>query len=162
MAISREQAHQKIIEIHQVMDMKSLFYGRLVNWYEGASWHYGIGLQDNLIFDTGGFSIFTRNSSEFFLVPDVQKFSPNQTIERLCYALVCFKDWDYGLLGWNCEHIARLVASDSAVSYEIKKLSFPIPQLNHDGWHPDARDILKSFIDQNQYLISDALNLFGN
>ncbi|MGL5032573.1 MAG: hypothetical protein ACRC6M_02080 [Microcystaceae cyanobacterium] len=162
MAISREQVHQKIIEIHQVMDINSLFYGRLVNWYEGVSWHYGIGLQDDLIFDTGGFSIFTRNPNEFFLVPDVHKFSPHQTIERLCYAIACFKDWDYGLLGWNCEHIARLVASDSAVSYEIKKLPFPIPQLNHDGWHPDARDILKNFIDQNQYLISDALNTFGD
>jgi hypothetical protein len=160
MAISLDEDNQKIIEIHQVMNTNSRFYGHLVNWYEGISWHYGIGLDENLIFDTGGLSIFTRNPSEFFIVPDVQKFSPYQTIERLCYALICFKDWDYGLLGWNCEHVARLVASDSAVSYEIKKLPFPIPQINHGGWHPNARNILDSFIDQNRYLINDTLTTF--
>ena len=155
MPLSQEDAYQKVLEIYEKIDRNSQNYGCLVNWYEGVSWHYGINLKENLIFDTGGFSIFERNPKEFFLVPDVQKYSQNQTIERLCYALICFREWDYGLLGWNCEHIARLVASDSPVSYEIKKLPFPIPQLNHDGWHPNAKEILNNFINQNPNLINE-------
>jgi hypothetical protein len=63
-------------------------------------------------------SLFLQKIHKSFFVPDIQKFFPYQTIERLCYALVCFKDWDYGVWGWNCEHLARLVASDSAVSLD--------------------------------------------
>lgn len=162
MSISLDQAHEKILAICQAIDIYSLRYGRLVNWYEGLSWHYGIGLTDDLIFDTGGLSIFSRHPDDFFVVPDVQIFSPQQTIERLFYSIICFKNWDYGLLGWNCEHIARLIATDSAVSYEIKKLPFPIPQFNHDGWHPNAKEILNDFINQNQYLIDDLLLGFNN
>jgi hypothetical protein len=155
MPLSQEEAYQKVLEIHEKIDLNSQDYGYLVNWYEGVSWHYGINLKENLIFDTGGFSIFERNARDFFVVPDVQIYSPNQTIERLCYALICFREWDYGLLGWNCEHIARLVASNSPISYEVKKLPFPIPQLNHDGWHPNAKEILNNFINQNPNLINE-------
>lgn len=51
--------------------MNSCFYGYLVNWYEGVFWYYGIGFDENLIFDIGGFLIFMRNLSEFFIVLDV-------------------------------------------------------------------------------------------
>ncbi|MFM8294107.1 MAG: hypothetical protein ACKN9E_06120 [Microcystaceae cyanobacterium] len=154
MSLSLSQAYQKVLEIYQVMETKSQRFGRLLNWYEGMSWHYGIGLNDTLIFDTASNNIFEKNPSEVFEVPDVQKFTPQETIERLCYALVCFREWHYGLLGWNCEHIARLVASDQAVSYEVKKCLFPIPQMNHDGWHPEAQRTLQEFIEQNPNLLS--------
>jgi len=154
MPLSLSQAYQKVLEIYQVMDTKSQRFGRLLNWHEGMSWHYGIGLSDTLIFDPVGKTIFEKNPSKAFDVPDVQKFTPQETIERLCYALVCFRKWHYSSTGWNDEHIARLVASDKAVSYEVKKCLFPIPQMNHDGWHPEAQRILQEFIEQNPNLLS--------
>ncbi len=154
MPLDLHQAHQKILEIYQVIDTKSQRFGRLVNWFEGMSWHYGISLNHTLIFDTAGNNIFEKNPSEFFVVPKVQKFTPQETIERLCSALICFREWHYGLLGWNCEHIARLVASDQPISYEVKKCPFPIPHLNHDGWHPEAQRIFQEFIQQNPNLLS--------
>ncbi|MEB3310078.1 MAG: hypothetical protein VKJ02_07565 [Snowella sp.] len=161
MPFSLQEAHQKILAIYENIDRNSQFYGRLVNWYEGIAWHYGIALKDNLIFDTGGFSIFERNSNEFFQVPDCQIYTPDETIERLCYSLVCFREWNYGLLGWNCEHLARLIASDMPISYEVKKCPFPIPQMNHDGWHPSAKDIFQKFIDENPNLISEIFFICG-
>jgi hypothetical protein len=86
-----------------------------------------------------------RVDLEIQLVPNVQNFSPSETIDRLCTAILCFHNWDYGLLGWNGEHLARLVATDKAISYQVKKLPFPIPQLNHDGWHPQASKLLKEY-----------------
>jgi acyl carrier protein len=159
MALTIEQAHQKIIKIYQSIDTQSKCFGSLVNWQEGISWHYGIALSNDLIFDTAGFNIFEKKRDSFFIVPGVQKYTPQETVDRLCYFVMCFRDWDYGVFGWNCEHAARLIASNQPVSYEVKKAIFPIPQLNHDGWHPEAQAIFATFIDENPYLLTNIFTL---
>jgi hypothetical protein len=145
MKISLDLAKERIFEIYQKVDTNSKYYGRLLNWCSLGVWHYGIGISNNLIFDTGSLALFERVDLEIRFVPNVQIFLPSETIDRLCAAILCFHNWDYGLLGWNCEHLARLVATDKAISYEVKKLPFPIPQLNHDGWHPQASRLLNEY-----------------
>ena len=145
MTISLDIAKERILEMYQKVDTNSKYYGRLLNWCSVGVWHYGIGISNNLIFDTASLALFDRVDLDIRLVPNVQNFSPSETIDRLCTAILCFHTWNYGLLGWNCEHFARLVATDKAISYEVKKLLFPIPQLNNDGWHPQASRLLNEY-----------------
>ncbi len=35
-----------------------------------------------------------------------------QTSSRLKYAMAVSENWDYSLLGWNREHLARLIATN--------------------------------------------------
>ena len=150
MSISHDELENKINCILQSLDPKSNFYGRLLNW-QGMDgfWHYGIGLSNTQIFDTGkGWQPFERHyvDAKFVLGIEDLAYTPDKTIKRLIYALRCFKGWDYGLLGWNCEHLGRLITTNQPVSYEVKKQLWPIPQLNHDGWHPSAEDDLRDYL----------------
>jgi hypothetical protein len=145
MPISIDIVKESILEIYQKVEIDSKYYGRLLNWYGMGVWHYGIGISNNLVFDTASLTLFDRTDLDIRLVPDVQIFTPSETVDRLCTAILYFHNWDYGLLGWNCEHFARLVATDRAISYEVKKLPFPIPQLNNDGWHPQASTLLNEY-----------------
>lgn len=157
MAIVLDTVKDRILEVYRSIDTKSKYYGQLVNWYKMGVWHYGIGINDDFIFDTASYTLFNRMGLDVRLVPNVQKFSAAETIERLYAAMMCFRDWDYGLLGWNCEHFARLVATDEAISYEVKKAPFPIPQLNHDGWHPQASKLLNDYRESYPNLFSEIL-----
>ncbi len=143
--ISLDIAQERVLEMYQRIDPNSQYYGRLLNWYGKGVWNYGIGISDCLVFDTAYLKIFDRANLTVQLVPNVQNFSPAETIDRLGTAILCFQSWDYGLLGWNGEHFARLVATDKAISYQVKELPFPIPQLNHDGWHPQASKFLNEY-----------------
>jgi hypothetical protein len=145
MTISLDVAKERILETYQNVDTNSQYYGRLLNWYGKSVWNYGIGICNNLVFDTAYLILIDRVDLDIRLVPDVQNFSPSETIDRLCTAILCFHSWNYGLLGWNGEHFARLVATDKAISYQVKKLPFPLPQLNHDGWHPQASALLNEY-----------------
>jgi hypothetical protein len=145
MTISIDVAKDRILEIYLKIDTNSKYYGRLLNWCSNGVWHYGIGISNNLIFDTASLALFEPFDLDILLVPNVQKFRPSETIDRLCIAIMCFHNWDYGLLGWNCEHLARLVTTDRAISYEVKKLPFPLPQLNHNGYHPHASKLLNEY-----------------
>jgi hypothetical protein len=157
MALPIDTVKERILEIYRAVDTNSKYYGRLVNWHQNGVWHYGIGVNNILILDTGAFALFNKSDLDVRLVPNVQKFSPAETIDRLCTAMMCFRDWDYGLLGWNCEHLARLVASDEAISYEVKKLPFPLPQLNHDGWHPQASKLLKEYRETHTDIFTEVI-----
>ena len=148
MPLSNEQIEERIASIREHCEPLSQSYGRLLNWTGGIVWHYGIGLSDTHIFDTGAdLCVFRFDFSPKGVVGvDDALFSPAQTIERLIHALRAFGHWDYGLLGWNCEHLARLVATDDPISYEVLKAPWPIPWLNHNGQHPTARHELSERI----------------
>jgi hypothetical protein len=152
MAISSDELESKINGILQNLDSSSQFYGRLLNWQGTDSfWHYGIGLSDTQIFDTGrGWQPFERHhvDARFVLGIDDIAYAPDKTIKRLIHALRCFKDWEYGLLGWNCEHLARLVATNRPISYEVKKQPWPIPDLNHKGKHPHAKKDFRKYLSE--------------
>lgn len=145
MTISLGIAKERILEMYQKVDTNSKYYGRLLNWYGKGIWNYGIGISNNLVFDTAYLKLVNRVDLEIQLVLNVQIFIPSETVDRLGTAILCFRNWDYGLLGWNGEHLARLVTTDKAISYQVKKLPFPIPQLNHDGLHPQASKLLKEY-----------------
>jgi hypothetical protein len=38
------------------------------------------------------------------------------------------------------------VATNQPVSYEVQRQPWPIPQLNHDGWHPTAERDLRDYL----------------
>jgi len=133
--------NERVLEVDT--DLSSPFFGRLLNWSHGWSelsiWHYGIGLSSDTIFDTGrGLCVFKPDFEPKFVIGvEEVHFSPTKTVQRLLHALDVFKDWQYGLLGWNCEHLARLVATGDPVSYEVLKSPPPIPQLNGNvRWTP--------------------------
>jgi hypothetical protein len=141
------------IQEHAILG--SRFYGRLLNWNHGWTqgniWHYGIGVSNTHIFDTGaGLRVFRPDFKPKLVIGvDHRLFSPDQTIARLIEALCVFYYWHYGLLGWNCEHLARLVATNDPVSYEVRKLPWPIPALNHNGRHPHAKDDLRNHLKES-------------
>ncbi|MBD2104941.1 hypothetical protein [Leptolyngbya sp. FACHB-261] len=146
MALSIEEIEERIRDIKRHVNRDSEFYGKLLNWHDFV-WHYGIGLSDDLIFDTGqGMQTFESRTvnANFVLGIDQIAFNPGETIERLTHALRCFGSWDYGLLGWNCEHFARLIATDVAISYEVQKTLFA--WLNHGGYHPTAQQDFRAYL----------------
>jgi hypothetical protein len=145
MAISLDIAIERILELYQQVDPHSENYGRLINWCGTDGWHYGIGINNKFVFDTAALALIDRVDLDIQLVPNVQTFSPSATIDRLGTAILCFHSWDYGLLGWNCEHLARLVATDKAISYQVQELPAPIAQSHHDGWHPHAGAVLNEY-----------------
>lgn len=132
---------------------KSQFYGKLLQWKSNGVWHLGIGLSDNYIFDTGqNWISFNRNdlakNVQVKLVNDVDAFPPDQVIERLSDALSCFRTYEYGVLGWNCEHLARLVATGDPICYQVKETIVPfISALNHYGVHPEARQLFDNYLE---------------
>ena len=136
-------------DILKKADPESRFYGALLNWKgDDGFWHYGIGLSDDYIFDTGrGLQPFAAKHVNAKFVEHVSAYAPEQTLQRLIYALECFNHWDYGLLGWNCEHLARLVATNEPISYEVKNQFWPIPELNHNGIHPTAKEEFEAYLE---------------
>jgi hypothetical protein len=157
MAISLDVAKERVLETYQKVDTNSKYYGRLLNWYGRGVWNYGVGISNNLVFDTAYLKLVNRVDLEIRFVPNVQIFIPSETIDRLCTAILCFHNWHYGLLGWNGEHLARLVATDKAISYQVQNLPFPIPQLNHDGWHPQASRLLNEYRESHQDWFAEML-----
>ena len=154
MSISEHELEKVIDQIHHSIDPSSQFYGKLLNWKgNDGFWHYGIGLSDHEIFDTGrGMKPFDSHYVKAKFVRKVEDitFPPDKTIRRLVYALKRFREWEYGLLGWNCEHLARLVATNRAISYEVKKQPWPIPDLNHGGKHPHAKENFKKHLSDKE------------
>jgi hypothetical protein len=149
---------EKINNIKKHSNSHSKFYGKLVNWYSDGFWHYGIGLSDEYIFDLGAnLDVFHKKHRKIKFVEKIRQFSPDKTIQRLIYAVCCFKDWHYGFLGWNCEHYSRLVATNVAISYQVKKS--PLAFLNHGGYHPTA---VQKFTDYLNHLGLSELTVFDN
>jgi hypothetical protein len=133
-------------EIEGKANPNSKVYGKLLEWQEGSIDHYAIGLSDDYMFSPGGiFSVIQTSKYTLKLTP-TKALPPHLVIQRLIYALDCFKTWNYGLLGWNCEHYARLVATNEALSYQVK--FSPLAFLNNGGYHPEAVNIFQKYLQQ--------------
>jgi hypothetical protein len=121
-------------------DYQSSNAGRLIHNWDGV-WHYYITISDTHVFNFGGngFALFPipLNSQE---VRQVNLLNKKEVLDRCLIAYQLFKDWHYGLLGWNCEHFARLVTTGEAVSYQVKESA--IAWLNHNGYHPLAMKMM--------------------
>lgn len=121
MALAVDKIKERIQGIESLADSSSERYGRLLNWHNPPDlfWHYGIGLSDMHIFDTGcGLCPFERKEAKLVLGVEPIAFSPQQTIERLKQVPCVFADWKYTFPGWNCEHLGRLIATDAPRCYQ--------------------------------------------
>jgi hypothetical protein len=144
MPLNYQQIQERINNIHKCSNRNSKFYGKLLNWYSDGAWHYGIGLSDDHLFDLGdNLNTFHKKDRQVQLV-SIRQYPPDKMIQRLIHALSCFKDWHYGLLGWNCEHYSRLVATNDAICYQVK--NSPLAFLNHGGYHPTAVQMLTDYL----------------
>ncbi|MBD2462264.1 hypothetical protein H6G89_14545 [Oscillatoria sp. FACHB-1407] len=149
MSLSQEEIEQRIEAVDRFADSSSRRYGSLLNWQNPLDpfWHYGIGLSDTHIFDTGrGLRPFSKLDAKFVINVDHIVFEPKQTIERLKHALYVFKDWEYTLTGWNCEHLARLVATDRPRCYQ-SKLIWWMCNLTPKGDHKSAHRVLHNYLE---------------
>jgi hypothetical protein len=135
----------KIIhEFKTHVDYKSSTAGLLIHHKESSSdlaLHYHITISDTHAFNFGGngFAVF-RIPTVSYSVESVTLLPKKEVLDRCLIAYELFKTWDYGLLGWNCEHFARLVTTDEAISYQVKEsiLAF----LNNNGYHPLAKEMM--------------------
>lgn len=80
--------------IENAIDWNSARCGKLLNWQNlpDPFWHYGIGLSDDKIFDTGGLRVFSRDQVKYVIGIDHIAYAPKQVIERTKHAAVAFKD----------------------------------------------------------------------
>ncbi len=122
------------------VDYDSPNVGRLIHHRDGFL-HYHITISDTHAFNFGanGFAVFPI-PSKAKRARHVELLDRREVLNRCLIAYQLFKDWDHSILGWNCEHFARLVTTGEAISYQTKKS--PLAQLNHDGYHPLAKEMM--------------------
>ena len=95
MPLPTEKIEQTIETIEGLIDPSSDRFGCLLNWQNPPDpfWHYGIGLSDTHIFDTGqGLCPFERKEAKTVLGISDIAFEPEQVIERLKQSLYVFFD----------------------------------------------------------------------
>jgi hypothetical protein len=143
MPLSLNEIEKTIESVERLVDPLSERYGRLLNWQNPPDpfWHYGIGLSDTHVFDTGqGLCPFERNEAKFVLGIDHIAFEPEQTIERTKQSLYVFSDWQYTVTSWNCEHLGRLISTDQPRCYQSSFLWW-ICNMSPEGDHKTAHQI---------------------
>lgn len=140
--------HPAWIHIDRCADPSSHRYGRLVNWQNPGDpfWHYGVGLSDRHVFDTGrGLQVFERSQVRPVVGVASIHIPAEKAVERLKCALVAFADWEYNVLGWNCEHLARLICTNQPRCYQ-SKLIWMLTNLTPDGDHRLAREMFDDYL----------------
>lgn len=148
MPLSEKQIEKRIHEINRFAEPSSERFGYLLNWQNPFDpfWHYGIGLSDRHIFDTGrGLCPFEREDAKFVIGIDHIAFEPRQTIERLKHALRVFGSWEYTVPGWNCEHLGRLIATDKPICYQSRPIWW-LCNLTPKGDHKTAHHVLRDYL----------------
>ncbi|TVQ53313.1 MAG: hypothetical protein EA366_13090 [Spirulina sp. DLM2.Bin59] len=149
MPLSPRQIDQAQQDIDRLADPTSPRYGRLLQWKNlpNPVWHYGIGLSDSHIFDTGGIlQPFEKHDAKPVVKIDSIAFTPDQTIQRLKDALHVFADWQYNVLGWNCEHLSRLIATDQPRCYQSRPLWW-LCNMTPEGDHKTARQLFQNYLE---------------
>ena len=130
------------------MDPCSKRFGQLLNWQNPPDpfWHYGIGLSETHIFDTGqGLCPFERSDAKFVMGIEDISFEPHKTIDRLKHALNVFADWQYNFMGWNCEHLGRLIATDQPRCYQGSPLWW-LCNMSPEGDHKTAQATFHNYL----------------
>lgn len=128
MVLTSQQIRERIISIERHIDRNSKYYGNLLKWEDSRNnnWHYGIGLSDTHIFDTGkSLKVLKRYNVDAMYVYGIDPFNPDETIERLKYALRCFASKPFDPITWNAEHLALLVVTNrpGIRNIELNKLT---------------------------------------
>jgi acyl carrier protein len=162
MPLSLNEIKNVIEAIDYLVDPLSKRYGRLLNWQNSPDpfWHYGVGLSDTHIFDTGqGLCSFERTDANFVVGIEDIAFSPEQTIERLKQALYVFSGWEYNFTGWNCEHLGRLISTDQPRCYQSGFLWW-LCNMSPEGDHKTARQIFQDHLNKisSEKTLDNAMN----
>ncbi|XFA73609.1 hypothetical protein RYO59_001858 [Thermosynechococcaceae cyanobacterium Okahandja] len=150
MGLSEQEIQQHIAAIDALSNPASPKYGRLLCWQNpwDPVWHYGIGLSDIAIFDTGQRRCpFERPSASVVTGLGEIALPPAKTIGRLKHALWVFADWEYNFLGWNCEHLSRLIATDQPRCYQSRPLWW-LANLTPAGEHKTAHHVFQNYLSQ--------------
>ena len=148
MPLSPDQIEKTTEAIDLLVNPSSSRYGRLLNWQNPPDpfWHYGIGLSDTHIFDTGqGLCPFERSDARFIVDIEHLAFPPDQIIKRLKQALSVFADWEYTLPGWNCEHLGRLIVTDQPRCYQSSPIWW-LCDMTPEGDHKTAQQVFHSYL----------------
>ncbi|AMA07837.1 hypothetical protein [Picosynechococcus sp. PCC 73109] len=147
MALPNRKTKEIITSIDQLIQPKDQRYGRLLNWQNPGDpfWHYGIGLSNTHIFDTGKSWIGFRNENAKLVIgcEDIH-LDPSEVMQRLRKAICVFADWEYNFVGWNCEHLARLITTDQARSYQSQPIWF-LCNLTGKGDHKTAKQVFDNY-----------------
>ncbi len=142
--VNSQQIEKAIYAFYTHVDYNSPNAGLLIHHREhrkDPTLHYHITISDTHCFNFGvnGFAVFpipleAKKARHIKLLPR------KDVLDRCVIAYQLFQDWDYGVLGWNCEHFARLVTTGEAISYQVKE-SF-LAFLNNNGYHPLAKEMI--------------------
>jgi hypothetical protein len=148
MSLSVDQIEKTIEQIERLVDPSSSGYGRLLNWQNPPDlfWHYGIGLSNTHIFDTGrALCPVERKEAKFVTGIEEIAFEPKPTIERLKQALHVFATWKYNNTGWNSEHLARLIVTDQPRCYQSISI-WMLCDLSPEGDHKTAHKVFRDYL----------------
>ena len=151
---TKEEVERILKDLDNHIIKESEYYGKMLKWPNNP-FVYGfvIGLSDNYYFDLGTNLRATRITKEQkleFVYDGKPPFEPEIVIQRLRFAVECFKDYVYETIKWNSEHYARLVATNEAVSYQIKKLRF-----SGDGRNKVAEATYDEYLRESQIKSSE-------
>lgn len=148
MTLSANDIDTLVRHIDRLVEPASPRYGRLVSWqnFPNPFWHYGVGLSDTHIFDTGRI-LRPVEHSWAKPVTDVDEIAvaPPTAIARLKHSLTVFADWHYNLIAWNCEHYSRLITTDRPRCYQSQFLWW-IANLTPAGDHKTAQTLLNTYL----------------
>ncbi|MEH2243224.1 serine/threonine protein kinase [Nostoc sp.] len=133
-----------ISEFYAHVDYSSSNAGLLIHHREhrnDPALHYHVTISDTHAFNFGGngFAVFPI-PKKAHVAKSVKLLDRKEVLDRCLIAYQLFKDWHYGILGWNCEHFARLVTTGEAISYQVKKSHLGF--LNNNGYHTLAKEMM--------------------
>lgn len=153
---SLEEVKRSLKEMHRHIDKQSKYYGKLMRFtINPFIYGFTIGLSDEYMFDPIAARIkpMTKEEKPELVYDGKPPFEPDIILQRMDFAIECFKDWNYETTKWNSEHFARLVATDEAVSYQIKKIP-----LSGDGRNKQAEILFSRFLKEKQTKITEKQN----
>ena len=152
MALTKDEIYYKLQDIRNHVDPTSKYYGRLLEWKDADYFgvlHYGIGLSDNKICSGGHYVTFDRKwNPDARIINEDISFEPYVVINRLYAAIEAFKDWDYSVFGWNCEHVARLLAYNDPKCYQTIPVFFLCNQTRW-GQHKTAKEYFQRYLEEH-------------
>nr|WP_236117307.1 protein kinase [Hassalia byssoidea] len=142
--VNSQEIEKAIHAFYAHVDYNSSNAGLLIHHREhrkDPTLHYHITISDTHCFNFGGngFAVFPIPRKAKRAV-HVKLLDRKDVLDRCLIAYQLFQDWDYGILGWNCEHFARLVTSGEAISYQVKES--PLAFFNNNGYNPRAKEMM--------------------
>ena len=156
MALNKDEIYYKKLDIEKNADSESKYYGKLLEWKDRDIFgvlHYGIGLSDNKICSGGHYTTFHRKwNPDAHIINEDTTFAPEIVMERLFAAIEAFKDWDYSILGWNCEHAARLITYNDPKCYQTIPIFFLCNQTRW-GQHRTAKKHFAEYLNEHPLAI---------